>query len=203
MREDAAMTLPTERRFAGVLAINQGRVILVREEHPHWGGAFWNIPSGMVEADETPAEGAAREFAEEAGVDVAPAHLQMLSTSSVQIGSNVVFAWNFKVAVENEALAMNDPDNLVQEARWFAISQAAMLLADLPYRPTSEPVLAALVGRDRRRMHWSYAAPEPCHQGPARLLTSHALRTRCKNILICRRSRASLCREGGRRRLLR
>ena len=154
------MTLPRERRFAGILAINQGRVILVREEHPHWGGAFWNIPSGMVEADESPAEGATRELAEEAGVVVAPDSLHLLSTSSVAIADDVVFAWNFEVAVGNEVLVVNDPDNLVQQAAWFTIGEAARLLADLPYKPICEPILAGLAGSDHRPTHWSYTSPD-------------------------------------------
>lgn len=61
------MTLPSQRRFAGVLAHHNGEVLLVRERHVRWGGELWNVPSGMVEAHETPAQGAARELSEEEG----------------------------------------------------------------------------------------------------------------------------------------
>jgi 8-oxo-dGTP pyrophosphatase MutT (NUDIX family) len=60
-------------RYAGVLAFHDHRVVLVREAYPTWGGEFWNVPSGRVEDAETPAEGAARELAEETGLVVPPA----------------------------------------------------------------------------------------------------------------------------------
>jgi 8-oxo-dGTP diphosphatase len=154
------MTLPKERRFAGVIAMTQERVILVREEYPTWGGSFWNIPSGMVEAHETPAEGAARELAEEAGVDVVPAQLRLVSTSSVCFGGDRVLGWNFAAAVDDGPLAVRDPDDLVQEARWFTRSDAAKLLADLPYRPLAEPICATLLGTAEAGTHWSYNAPD-------------------------------------------
>jgi 8-oxo-dGTP diphosphatase len=55
-------------RFAGVLAFHEGRVVLVREQYPAWGGQFWNVPSGRVEDGESFAQGAARELAEETGL---------------------------------------------------------------------------------------------------------------------------------------
>jgi ADP-ribose pyrophosphatase YjhB (NUDIX family) len=154
------MASPKQRRFAGVLAMNQGRIVLVREEYPTWGGSFWTIPSGMVELHETPAEAAARELAEEAGVSVAPGDLHLVTTSSVCLDGDLVLAWNFSVAVDDGALVVRDPDHLVQEAGWFTKSEAARLLADLPYRPIVEPALASLLGKAGNGAHWSYDAPD-------------------------------------------
>jgi diadenosine tetraphosphate (Ap4A) HIT family hydrolase len=58
--------LPAKRIGAGVLFTDaDGRVLLVR---PTYKG-HWEIPGGMVEAGESPHEAAAREVAEELGID--------------------------------------------------------------------------------------------------------------------------------------
>lgn len=126
------MTMPLERRFAGVLAHHNGSVVLVREEHSRWGGAFWNLPSGMLEAHETPAEGAARELAEETGLQVAPSDLCLRTTSSTLVDDIAVHAWNFEVEVVEAAITVSDPDFLIQEARWFPTDAAIDLFARCP-----------------------------------------------------------------------
>ncbi len=69
------------RRVAGVIAVHDARIVLVRECHERWGGAFWNIPSGMVESRESPTLGAARELAEETGLLATPGDLHLVGTS--------------------------------------------------------------------------------------------------------------------------
>ncbi|MFZ5845769.1 MAG: NUDIX hydrolase [Actinomycetota bacterium] len=103
------MTAPSPRRFAGVLAHHDGRVVLVREAHSRWGGEFWNLPSGMVDAHETPAEGAARELAEEAGLRVPPGALRLRSNSSTLVDGLTSLAWNFDVVIEHPALRSTTP----------------------------------------------------------------------------------------------
>lgn len=153
------MTMPSERRFTGVLAHHHRRVILVREEYPRWGGAFWNIPSGRVEAHETPAEGAVRELREETGLHVSPDDLRLETTVSVGVDGTVSQAWNFTVDVDGAVIAVSDPDNLIQEARWFPLDEAVQLLRALPYRPLSEPAVAMLTGAAPSGTHWAFASP--------------------------------------------
>lgn len=107
------------RRFAGVVAVHRQRIVLVRERHEHWGGEFWNVPSGMVASHETPVLGAVR-----------------------------------------AAIAVDDPDGLVREARWFPRDEAIDLLRRLPYRPLVEPVVAYLEGRAEPGVHWHYDTAE-------------------------------------------
>lgn len=58
--------LPAKRVGAGVLFTDpDGRVLLVR---PTYTG-YWEVPGGMVEASESPHEAAAREIAEQLGID--------------------------------------------------------------------------------------------------------------------------------------
>ena len=154
------MTLPSERRFAGVLAHHNGEVILVRESHKRWGGEFWNLPSGMVEAHETPAEGAARELAEETGLVVPVRSLRLRTTTSVVVDGVPLHSWNFEVEVEDPTVQVQDPDLLVQEARWFARDHAIALLRLLPYRPLAEPAVATLITEATGTTHWTFASPE-------------------------------------------
>lgn len=170
------MTMPSELRFAGVLAHHHRRLILVREEHPRWGGEFWNIPSGVVEAHETPAEGAVPELREETGLEVAPDNLRLQPTSSVVVDGTSVRAWNFAVDVVEEAVsAVRDPDNLIQEARWFPLEEAVELLCALPYRPLSEPVVAMLTEQPRREPTGPSLGRNRAQSSPPRSSTDHCL----------------------------
>lgn len=154
------MGLLAERRFAGVLAHHGGQVILVLEHHERWGGQFWNVPSGMVEAHETPAEGAARELAEETGLTVLPRHLRLRTTTSVDVDGDLVRAWNFDVHIDEPTVRVQDPDRLVQQASWFPVEEAIARLRRLPYRPLAEPAIATLAGALTGMRHWTYRSPD-------------------------------------------
>lgn len=154
------MTAPSQQRYSGVLARYGDQVVLVREEYPAWGGAYWNIPSGRVEEHETPDEGACRELAEETGLLVTPADMLLVATSSVVSTGKVSHAWTFTVPVEDPSLDVQDPDGLIQEARWFAVVEAAAVLRHLPYRPLSEPAVAGLERVAKDVAHWAYSGPE-------------------------------------------
>ena len=134
--------------------------MLVREEYPTWGGAYWNIPSGRIEPHETPEQGACRELAEETGLIVTPADMLLVGTSSVASPNKVSHAWTFTVAIEHPSLDVQDPDGLVQDARWFPIDEAAAVLGLLPYRPLSEPAVAFLGGHVETGGHWAYSGSE-------------------------------------------
>jgi 8-oxo-dGTP diphosphatase len=150
----------SQPRYAGVLAEHRGQVVLVREEYPRWGGPYWNIPSGRVEDHETPDEGACRELAEETGLIVAAPDLVLVGTSSVASPGKLSRAWNFAVVVGDPTLAVADPDGLIQDARWFPVHEAAVVLRELPYRPLSEPAVAFLGGQVEKGGHWAYSDPD-------------------------------------------
>lgn len=144
------------RRFAGVIAVHEDRIVLVREQRDHWGGAYWNIPSGMVESHETPVLGAVRELAEETGLVAAPDDLRLVGTSSTTSGEHRSLAWNFRTVISSPIIAVDDPDDSILEARWFTRDEAIDLLTRLPYRPLAEPVVAHLCERVEPGSHWLY-----------------------------------------------
>lgn len=59
---------------AGVLVVQDGRVLLVRRRYDPRAGA-WCIPAGFMEAGETPEQSAEREVLEETGLIVQPTRL--------------------------------------------------------------------------------------------------------------------------------
>ena len=153
------MSTVSQARYAGVLARHGGRVVLVREEYPGWGGPHWNIPSGRIEDHETPDQGACRELAEETGLVVPSGNLMLVGTSSVESTGRVSRAWTFSVTVEDPLLTLQDPDGIIQDVRWFAVDEAVAALRGLPYRPLFEPAVALLGGRVQTGSHWQYAHP--------------------------------------------
>jgi 8-oxo-dGTP diphosphatase len=64
---------------AGVAVVGEAGVLLVRRAIEPGRGS-WILPGGHLEADEAPAEGAARELAEETGIEVEPDGLRLLDT---------------------------------------------------------------------------------------------------------------------------
>jgi 8-oxo-dGTP pyrophosphatase MutT (NUDIX family) len=143
-------------RFAGVIAVHDDRIVLVREWHESWGGDFWNIPSGMVESHETPVVGAVRELAEETGLLAAPDVLHLVGTSSTTSEHHRSLAWNFTTVIDRPLIAVNDPDGLILEASWFTRDEAIELLGRLPYRPLREPLVAYLAESVKPGSHWRY-----------------------------------------------
>ena len=154
-----------------MLAHHDGAVVLVREHHELWGGAFWNIPSGTVEPGETPVQGAARELAEETGLLVDPGALRLRSTVTVGIGEDAIGSWNFDTHVDDPTVLVQDPDGIIQEARWFAWAEALARLRELPYRPLAAPAIEALTTDTGTLTHWaftSHTAEPRVSRAPAR-----------------------------------
>ncbi|WP_405062596.1 NUDIX hydrolase [Kribbella sp. NBC_01505] len=135
----------TVRRFGGVIATYDGRVALVREQYETWDAPYWSPPSGTVEDGESPEAGSVRELAEETGLKAAESALQLVWHITVIIDGELTSnAWNYAATVEDDTLAVDDPDGAILEAAWFPPAEAAALLTQLPYPPLAVPAVAYL-----------------------------------------------------------
>lgn len=131
--------------YAGVLVFHRGNVLLVHDEYPSWGGPRWTLPSGRIEPGESATEAAVREAAEEAGVALDPARLELVWKTRVATpGGDAPRSWNFTTAVDDGRLCPDDPEGTVDDARWFGRDDAIIELALLPYPPLREPAIAFL-----------------------------------------------------------
>jgi len=141
-RQGVAMTV---RRYGGVIATYDGQVALVREQYETWDAPYWSPPSGSIELGETPEAGSARELAEETGLKAPESSLTLIWRATVVLNGELTsHAWNYATTVDNDTLAVDDPDGAILEARWFPPSEAAALLTNLPYPPLSVPAVAYL-----------------------------------------------------------
>lgn len=66
MADQEALKRPVARV---ALVDSVGRVLLLRDPDPEWGG-YWYLPGGRIEEGETPEDAARREVLEEIGVEV-------------------------------------------------------------------------------------------------------------------------------------
>jgi 8-oxo-dGTP diphosphatase len=110
-----------------VVRDEDGRVLLVRRGHEPSIG-LWSLPGGRVEAGESPAEAAAREVGEEAGLQVAVGDL----LASFEIGAYLVH--DFAATVVGGELRAGDD---ATDVRWCGLDEAAAL-------PLTSGLLAAL-----------------------------------------------------------
>ncbi|MFV2083087.1 NUDIX domain-containing protein [Micromonospora sp. LOL_021] len=70
--DDYTATLPRKRMGSAVLLRDRdGRILLVEPTYKD----YWELPGGVVEADESPYDAAVRELAEELGLAVTPGRL--------------------------------------------------------------------------------------------------------------------------------
>ena len=100
---------------AAVLVEQGGRVLLVRRVNEPFRG-LWTLPAGFVDAEEDPAEAAARECLEETGLTVRVTRvLEIVAGREHPRGANFIIVYAAEVESGN-LLAGDDAD----EAGWFA-----------------------------------------------------------------------------------
>ncbi|WP_392969963.1 NUDIX hydrolase [Streptomyces sp. LN245] len=114
---------------AGAVIVHAGRVLMMRRGVPA-GSVLWTFPSGKVEADESPADAAAREALEETGVTVEPGPL---------LGERVhpVTGWRVVYVacrlVSGEAWAASPRE--VAEVTWAQLGDLHRLVPDGVFEP--------------------------------------------------------------------
>lgn len=84
--------LPRKRMGAGMLLTDEsGKVLLVEPTYK----PGWEIPGGVVEADESPREGARREVFEEIGLNREPGELLCVDWTAARPGHSEALTWIF------------------------------------------------------------------------------------------------------------
>ena len=142
---------------AGILLFRErggaAQVLLVKPGGPFWrnrDAGAWMIPKGMVEAGESPAEAALREFEEELGLRLTCIPVPL--TKVRQAGGKWVEAFAAEgdfdcAAVTSNSFAVEWPPRSgqvqsfpeVDEARWMSIAEAREMML-----PSQLPILDAL-----------------------------------------------------------
>jgi 8-oxo-dGTP pyrophosphatase MutT (NUDIX family) len=130
--------LPLEQRLAvavAVIAGARGVLVVRRRDVPPW--AF---PGGRIEPDETPAEAAVREVAEETGIQVS-ASGEIGRRTHPATGRTIIY---LACSPTGDAEPAVTATREVAEARWAGLDELGQLMPDL-YEPARE-CLAGLLG---------------------------------------------------------
>lgn len=149
-------------RSAGILLLRRDRgrieVLLVHPGGPFYrnkGAGVWQIPKGLIEADEDPAQAARRETEEELGVAIAGTPWPLATIR--QAGGKVVEAFALEQVVDTDAIISNMfemewppgggkrssfPE--VDRAAWYGWDRAATMML-VSQRPLLD-ALKAVVG---------------------------------------------------------
>lgn len=115
---------------AGVLFRSaDGRVLLVEPSYK----PNWEIPGGVVEADESPWDGAARELAEELGLTRPLGRLLVLDYVRTQEHrpEGMVFVFDGGILTGAEVSALTFPDGEILSAGFYTVDEARALVKPL------------------------------------------------------------------------
>jgi ADP-ribose pyrophosphatase YjhB (NUDIX family) len=145
LTEDFTATLPRKRMGAGALLTDdRGRLLLVEPTYkPHF-----EIPGGVVEADESPHAAVVRELEEELGLSVQPGRLLVVDwvppRPDRSEGLMMVFDGGVLTPAETERIRL--PADELRSWAWCTEQQAGDLLSQLLARRISAAVRARAEG---------------------------------------------------------
>lgn len=106
---------------AGVAVVRCDEVLLVHRTGRLYGGT-WAIPGGVIEWDESPRDAAARELAEETGVDAAPDALTLLDAFRLEGPRGEVSSINVNYVVPAAATGGTlSPGDEERDARFWTL----------------------------------------------------------------------------------
>ncbi|WP_414169159.1 NUDIX domain-containing protein [Streptoverticillium reticulum] len=149
-QRDHYALLPAPLVSATALVFDQlGRVLVVEHPYDHGDGVFFGLPGGMVLAHEGPRQGAAREIAEELGLDNVPVG-RLLAVDHVpadRYGRTVVLhVFHVGPLTEEQIARLHFADGEVSAAHWLSPSEAAERLPQRVGRRVTAGVKALRAG---------------------------------------------------------
>jgi 8-oxo-dGTP diphosphatase len=145
MTADYTSTLPRKRMGAGVLLTDaDGRVLLVEPTYK----SYWEIPGGVVEADESPHAAAARELKEELALSVQVGRL--LVTDWVPPRSDrtegLMMVFDGGMLTDDQSAQIRLPPEELRGWAWCNEAEASERLSELLARRVSAALQARVDG---------------------------------------------------------
>jgi 8-oxo-dGTP pyrophosphatase MutT (NUDIX family) len=129
---------PLERRLAvavALIASSRGVLVVRRRDHV----PPWAFPGGKIEPDETPAEAAVREVAEETGLQVCPGG-EIGRRTHPATGRTIIYLACSPTGDTDPTVAA---PREVAEVQWVGLDELDQLMPDL-YQPAREHLAAVL-----------------------------------------------------------
>ncbi|MFK3981739.1 NUDIX domain-containing protein [Micromonospora sp. NPDC050397] len=143
--EDFTAALPRKRMGAGVLLRDaDGRILLVEPTYKD----YWEIPGGVVEADESPYQAAMREVAEELGLSVTPGRLLVVDWVPPQMGrtEGVMFVYDGGQLDPARTSQITLPADELRSWAWCTPDEAEARLSPVLARRALAALLAVTQG---------------------------------------------------------
>lgn len=101
----------------GILVTRGEAVLLVEQERPATGMSTWEVPAGLIDAGESPAEAARREAAEEVGLT---GELKLIARFYTSPGYSDEETHLFALTAATETVAERDPGEELTPRWWDA-----------------------------------------------------------------------------------
>jgi ADP-ribose pyrophosphatase len=129
--------------YAAIVAVtDDGRIVLVRQYRPAVEKVTLELPSGLIDAGESPAEAAGRELREETGYDAEVELLGPLLPDTGRLGNRIwccvarnlrpAEGWAPEAGVETELMTLAELEAATADGRFdHALHLAALLLAQV------------------------------------------------------------------------
>ncbi len=111
---------------AGSFCEAENRFLILKRDVSRPQGQTWGIPSGKLEAGETPREAAIREVAEEVGIDIGGEGLREIGTLYIRL-PQIEYSFHMfckRFAIEPPVLLRLEEHD---EARWLTVPEALKL----------------------------------------------------------------------------
>ncbi|WKG06906.1 NUDIX hydrolase [Nocardia sp. PE-7] len=144
-RIEAITNFPRKRMGTGALFVDElNRVLLVEPTYKD----YWEIPGGVVEADESPYAAVVREIREELGLDVSPGRLLVVDwvAPGLYPDDGVMMIFDGTVLTADQIAAIALPADELRSWAWCDSAEVANRLPDVMTRR----VTAALRARSER-----------------------------------------------------